>query len=169
MNLSLFLLNKLFLSKCFEFILNSFWELTKFCRFERFSKVHEDNLRRIEELRAVMAVKREVECPKCSHKNEAVKGHRNRTRCSKCKTPFCYLCGLKHETVIDCEAYKKKRAYLMGIHVCASICKIRFFQSYIETFTYVIIIGQINTWINSKTWILKMWMVSFDGRKDLWL
>jgi hypothetical protein len=78
-------------------------------QFKRFSAVHEENLKRIEELRKEKEKKQEFICVGCQHVNIVTrKGHRGRMRCTRCQRPFCSSCGLLHTTIISCDDFMKK-------------------------------------------------------------
>ncbi len=75
-------------------------------RFQRFSKVHEENLKRIEELRQVQARKKEIICVCCGEVNVITKkGHRGKLPCKKCRRPFCSSCGHNHSVGLSCTAW----------------------------------------------------------------
>lgn len=94
-------------------------------QFKRFSKVHEENLRRIEVLREEMAKKTEHKCPFCAHVNEAKVGHRGRMQCTKCRKPFCGRCGNRHSTIITCEEWINQIGKLLDIQNKESLALIQ--------------------------------------------
>lgn len=84
-------------------------------QFHRFSKVHEENLLRIAELRALGKPKNLFECPGCGKETEVTKvRHRGRARCTHCHCPFCAKCGVIHPTFANCTGWTKSQRRMMG-------------------------------------------------------
>lgn len=84
-------------------------------QFQRFSKVHEENLLRIEELRFLGKPKVVFACPGCGKDTEVIKVQgRGRARCSHCRCPFCAKCGIILPTFANCAAWTKSYHRLLG-------------------------------------------------------